>query len=264
MIKRIFVISVVFLCSSVGPLLAHSSYKHHAREICDIFPFQYQRNDNDKMFYWAGYISSWLIDGVGYQDFESKIHKQFPQLTWSAGNHRIFFHWGFNSVPWNAELERLTKGWSPDKIKALKYLLINEQRKRNGYANRETEKLFHYQPNGNSGKIANALVSIAYDIHLVGDYMTDNTNLSGLEDFTSIIEDIIKALSKIDLRLSKSITKRMKNILYRHENVQIKADDMMCLLKNELPIFFLYAQDGQFVRHCQNYGFKLRSDYKNR
>lgn len=86
--------------------------------------------------------------------------------------HRLLFHWGFNNDPKNSEplLQKLDKsGLSAQKREDLFKYLREQQKQRNGKMISRVEAITEL-PKGQS----RALTTILYDVHILGDYDTED------------------------------------------------------------------------------------------
>ena len=134
-----------------------------------------------------------VIDG--YEADYRELRRNFEWFTWGNYGHRLLFHWGFNADP---------KQY-PQLVRQVRKCL-----KENPDAKTEEEKFFAYltrniQARKNRTLInavisitgipsargyANAVATIIYDVHLLGDYSTTNT--SALPPIADIEKDIIE------------------------------------------------------------------------
>ena len=153
-----------------------------------------------------------VIDGIGndYRD----LQERFNWFTWGSYGHRLLFHWGFNTNPKNfAPLVRQVRSClknHPDsknqEREFFSYLATNIQARRNRkLINAVTSVTGIPTARG----YANAVATIIYDVHLLGDYMTVNT--SALPRIDEIENDIVQnGFSKLIAGGDKS--ERLKKI----------------------------------------------------
>ncbi len=244
-------------------LYSHSDKDQHAIEAMEIFGFaeNCENCKNYKIREWLKFISSNLIDNVNpfYSELQ-RNHKGF------RCKHRLLFHWGYDSEPWNKALEKRVSKYCEDydlniesNIKVFKAELRVEQKKRNAEINRRTEDLFGFAHGGKDASYAYFFCSMAYNIHLIGDYTSDNSDLNGLQDFNTIIRSVNNAILRLDPKLGKPINKRLENICNKKDmDVQIKADNIIAILKQEIPTFVQNAQDGSIKRRLEAKRFKFK------
>ena len=134
-----------------------------------------------------------VIDEIG-NDY-SDLRARFKWFTWGRYGHRLLFHWGFNANPKNyaplvKQLRSCLKGMPDAKEQEQKffsYLTANIQSRRN-------QKLINAVtlvtgiPTARG--YANAVATILYDVHLLGDYSTTNT--SALPKIDDIENDLVE------------------------------------------------------------------------
>ena len=259
---RRFIIWIVSFLFVFGAS-AHSSKHIHAKEIQSALGFE------DKAVYeWLCFISSDMIDK--HQPFYNELKELFPGFTCS---HRCLFHWNYNGKPWTQGLEHRVDAYTrmiygskdykehvPEMREAFLKALRTEQKRRNGLVNARTEELFGLASGGKQATYANFLAAMAYDLHLLGDYMTDNKDLKGLVELRTLIGGIISNINRLDAKEGKVIVKGLNAELKSEKNDQEKADAMMELMQLELPRFIRNAQGGQMYRLIKKQGIKFRDD----
>ena len=90
-------------------------------------------------------------------------------------------------------------------------------------------------------ELANIFSAIAYNLHILGDYMSDNRVLEGLEDFNNLVGQIVITFRNLD---------NIKSI-----DVKYKADKLMAYLKDTVPEFIKSAKGGQLKRRLESKGY---------
>ena len=263
---------------TVTLLSCHSSYGHHSKkahvdEIREALGFEPNQYIDD----WIGFISSDMIDKPN--PFYTELTEYFPGFKCK---HRQLFHWNYNGEPWTKSLESKITAYAisiygdekyrehlPSIIEAFKTKLRNEQKRRNGIINRKTETVFGFASGGKDGSYANFFAAMAYDLHLLGDYMSDNKDLNGLVEFKTLIGGIITSINRLDSREGKSIVKSINAVLAlpndgssasiqkKNDKIQKKADKIMEIIKKELPEFIRNAENGSIKRRLEKRGFKF-------
>ena len=241
---------------------AHPNKAMHVEEIRSALGFE----PNADIDEWLGFISSNMIDQ--HNPFYTQLTERFPGFKCK---HRLLFHWNFNGKPWSAGLERRIEAYARAIYGAEHYrdslprleaefleVLRAEQKRRNGLINAMTEELFGFASGGRDASYANFFAAMAYDLHLLGDYMTDNRDLNGLVDFDLLIGGIITTLTRLDAAQSKSITGEIRRLNKSDKGVQERADDIMAMLQQRLPEFIKSAQDGSIRRRIEKKGYKFR------
>lgn len=197
-------------------------------------------------------ISNWLefihktIDFPYNKYFDGLRDAPHQNFSWGKYGHRIFFHWGFNSQPWSPQIqEQVNKcRWSEQVTASFRAKLIAEQAKRNRYIMEKTATLFNLSLSGQERAYVNALASIVSDVHLLGDYTTEN--IAPLPNLQSVINDIKTSLFE---RMqggeqAKKINKLIDNTTNKHPDSKQRAQAVLSILQKELPTFI--RQGGHF------------------
>lgn len=256
------------IVSSKG--IAHGSWKEHAKDIMAVFGLEYDgrkaRANMPIKEEWIQFISSDMIDNTDFHKRLSEKHKGFPNLG-NGHSHRILFHWAFDAEPWNEDIERIVKEYCEvqdlnveSNIRIFKSELKSEQKRRNGKINRRTGHIFNLVDGGKQGKIINFLSSMAYNVHILGDYMSDNTVLTGLNELNDLMGKIIISLRDIDLKGSKIAIKEINAALRLPIDNQKKADKLMAILIMHVPTILKNAQEGLIYSRLKNKGYKFKDD----
>jgi len=264
--KAIIVVTLLFLL--LMPSWAHESWHQHADDMYEVFGFE----RNEELTNWMKFVSSVLIDNNNTDyafsnddkpfNFYSYLQEKYPGFQCK---HRLLFHWGYNSRPWSSYLQEKVDnyGWSEEKIKEFQADLIAEQKRRNGFTNEYTENLFGFAHGGKEARIARVLVSIAYDVHILGDYESDNTDLDGLQDLGSVVGDIINNLMALDNQQSSELRKQFRKVSRDPKyELQDKATVLLNLLKENFSNLLQSADDGKIAAHLNAKGFRFL-DYKD-
>lgn len=254
---------IISLLLSALSMSAHKSWTFHAQDMYEVL----QLEENTQLTSWMKYVSSDLIDGydavkayrVEGKDvkFGEYIKHKYPGLSFP---HRYLYHWGFNARPWTKAWDEKVAGWEEADVKALQEDLIAEQKRRNSLANEKTELLFHLAHGGKEARIANVLLSIVYDTHVLGDYEPDNKLLNGLQDISSVVGDIISRCNALDKDAAKDLVKRLKAVLNNHQiGIQEKALRLNIILKEGFSSFLQVADGGSVRTHLEACGFRFVS-----
>jgi len=249
--KRLFTISILLINCFV--VFAHSGYQQHCNEMISVFGID--PNANPDIYKWAKYISSDMIDN--HQPFYNNLKAKHPGFTCK---HRLLFHWGYNSRPWSNAIEYKVKRYCKDvnaqsvndTIILFKNELIAEQKRRNRLVNEKTETLFGFGQGGMEAVFANRFASIAYNIHLLGDYTSDNSDLDGVIPVNELIGAIITDIRTLDNVESKDIIKGITKINNQIPDTQLKADALMLYLQNEMPDFIKNMREGSVFRRLKS------------
>ena len=262
--KVIIAITSLFLLQMSS--WAHESWQQHAEDMYEVFGFE----RNEELTNWMRFVSSVLIDNYNTEnafsndekpfDFYSYLQEKYPGFQCK---HRLLFHWGYNSRPWSPYLQDKVDyyGWSEEMIQNFQADLIAEQKRRNGFANEYTENVFGYAHGGKEARIARVLISIAYDVHILGDYEPDNTDLDGLQDIGSVVGDIINNLTALDNQQSSALRKQLRKASQDPKyELQDRATVVLNLLKENFSIVLQNAEDGIIANHLNERGFQF-TDY---
>lgn len=245
---------------------AHDDVREHVKDMRAVFGFRDGRAGpkNAEIVKWMTFISSDMIDE---KDFHGKLKAECGFDCTSPKLHRLLFHWGYNSKPWSDALERRVRRFARDNkiqedsiVTVIKEKVRKEQKRRNGEVNEMTEKLFGFvgengeRAGGTEARFANFFASIAYDVHLIGDYMTDNSCLEGLENFGSVVGDMVNRIRALDNIKGRNIIRGITVINMKSGDVQKKADELMAYLKQEMPRFIKEAREGSIYRRLKQIG----------
>lgn len=261
-------IILIAICSMLHiNCMAHSGFDLHKADFYAVLGFE----ENPKVTAWMRQISSKMIDGYkGVElpeynglDFYNYLKTEFPGFKCK---HRLLFHWGYNSRPWNdglqAKVDALPWGRNPEEVKRFQQAIINEQQRRNREANAMTETLFGFASGGKDAAYANAMISIVYDVHLIGDYTPDNKDFDGVQDISSVIGDLINAIRRIDETEGRQLIKSIQSASQKQVPVQEKAENLLDILRTEMPSFLQKAQDGSLKRRFAKQGIRFRISTK--
>lgn len=253
---------IAFMAMFMGAqnLFAHASFEEHKKDMYSVFGFQ----SHPQLTEWMRFISSDMIDK---QDFHKILCDKHSGFKCQGGQyHRLLFHWGYNGEPWSNALENHIRKYGMDYnlnqdsiVNVFKKEILEEQKRRNALMNKKTENLFGFGHFGQGASRANFFISVAYDIHLIGDYTPDNTELKGLQDFEKIVDDIAKRITTIDSRYGGTIAKEIKRIAHSSGDVSNRAKKVLSYLSCTLPDFIINAQGGVLYKALCQKGFYINS-----
>ena len=123
---------------------------------------------------------------------------------------------------------------------------------------KKTQEVFGFEEGGKEGRIyTHFFSSMAYNIHILGDYTSDNTVLDGLFGFDKLIGRIVVELRNLDFSNSKSIVNGITQINKKNIDVQKKADLLMAYLKQEVPNFIQNACNKSVKRKIEGCGYRF-------
>ncbi|NDV56565.1 hypothetical protein [Bacteroides sp. 519] len=251
-----YLVIFAFLKINVADIYAHKKCAEHVDDMIAVFGFE----ENNKLKEWMQFISSDMIDK--HEPFYSTLCNN--HLGFKC-KHRLLFHWAYNARPWSSELEKRIKKYCEEydlnvesNLRIFKSEIKSEQIKRNRKINEETEKMFGFAHGGRDAAYARFFASIAYNVHLIGDYTSDNTDLDGLQSLNEIISSIIIELRNLDNIKCKNIIRGITQINNCYSDSQKKADALMEYLKKNVPTFIKEAQNGSIKRRLSKHGFILK------
>lgn len=261
---------IFIVCLFPLSLYAHGSYEEHVKDVMEVFGFN---NDGRRSVQnsvikndWLKFISSEMIDSKEFHKSLCEKHKGFPNLS-TPKRHRILFHWGYDAEPWNKDFERIVLDYcesydlnKESNIRIFKSELKSEQNRRNRIIDEKTRQIFRFCASGKDRELAHFFSSIAYNIHVLGDYMSDNTILVGLHDFQDLVGLIIIEIRKLDYIKSKPLIKEINKIVSSNKDVQQIADDLMAYLKINMPPFIKEAREGTLYRRLRDHEHVLFND----
>jgi len=226
--KFIIILSLLLVIFAGCDSFAKSG-QEHIQLWDNVFGISDSASRNNILPLWR--TSQEVIDDIGndYRDLREK----FSWFNWGNYGHRLLFHWGFNADP---------KRYSP-LVKQVRSCL-----KDNPDAREHERKFFSYLTNNIQSRrnrklinavtsvtgiptargYANAIATIIYDVHLLGDYETVNTSaLPKIDDierdltengFSRLITggDKSERLAEIDAELRESIRAGRGRVNSRH------------------------------------------------
>lgn len=241
---------------------AHSGFILHGEDIMAVLGLAndsklFNRSKDTKNNHsWVKFISSDMIDDTSFHKQLEEKHNGFKIK--SPNTHRLLFHWAYDTEPWSDELERKVREYCDvydlnveSNIRIFKAEILSEQRRRNREIIKKTKEVFKFEER----LYAHFFASMAYNIHILGDYMTDNSVLEGLYAFDKLIGRIVVGLRNLDFVNSKPLVKGITRINNQNINIQEKANLMMEYLKAEVPSFLKRARNGSVKRKLEGAGY---------
>lgn len=254
---------------------AHNGFIQHCEDIMDVFGFEYnlklfsRSKDTKSNQSWTKFISSDMIDNTK-SDFHNQLDRDYPGLNIShPRNHRLLFHWAYEAEPWNTELEKFIRNYCEkydlnieSNIRVFKAKIKSEQARRNRLIIQKTEQIFRLAQDDDKGGTKSVyshfLASMAYNVHILGDYTSDNKVLTGLYPFDKLVGQFVDELRRLDYSKSKDVVRGITQINHKNIDDRYKADELMLYLKLHIPAFIKKARNGSFKRLLENRGFSFR------
>lgn len=256
MIKKGLLALIVAVMSVDAGVYAHSSWQMHVNDMMEVFGFE----PDAELKAWMKFISSDMIDK--HEPFYSELKGRHPGF---ACKHRLLFHWGYDAEPWNEKLEERVRAYcdvqelnAESNIRIFKAELKAEQKRRNGLMNRRTEELFGFARGGRDARYARFFVTMAYNVHLIGDYTPDNRDLEGVQSMENIVRSTNNAIMKLDAKLGAPLVRKINATDRQYPDIQSKAEHLLQMLKAEIPAFIVQAQNGSICRRLERRGFVVR------
>lgn len=103
------------------------------------------------------------------------------------------------------------------------------------------------------------MISIVYDVHLLGDYTPDNSDFDGVQDFSSAVGDLINSLRKLDEAEAKVLIKDFQTIANNSSvSIHQRAESLLDMLSEKVPAFLKKARNGSLARRFQSKGITFR------
>ena len=266
-LRKLYIL--LFSCIVSFNAMGHGEWLLHGEDIVAVLGFDrntkiFNRSkDTNNNHSWVKFISTDMIDKT---DFHKQLESEYPGLSISGPNrHRLLFHWAFEAEPWNNELQLLFIAYCENanrnketNIRILKSKLVSEQKRRNKKILNKTREVFQFESGKTEGHVYTPFfAAMAYNIHILGDYMSDNTELKGLCNFDELIGKIVIGLRNLDNNNSKQIINGITQINKKQIDVQKKADLLMDYLKKEVPYFIQTACNGSLKRKIEGQGYKF-------
>lgn len=261
---------LIFIFILLFPTLIFGfSGEHHVRDMKRIFPFV-DCHSNEKIIAFYSLVNNYLDSpndrNTGKPD-PIKDHPKFNNMKF--GNHRIWYHWGFNTDPKkfvplvNVVNSNIENGIiSESDLEEFWDCLINDVRKRNRYLMNRAAKIFGY---GSLGTISqsqrrqlNAFVTILYSIHLLGDHQTIITDV--MFDLKGVYGDIFNAIDDLAGRRNRANVLKARKLKKEFRIVQHDPKIFLDKMEEEFTPFLL-ALDGPLYNYKEKFeklGYKLK------
>ncbi|MGV8964117.1 MAG: hypothetical protein ACOH2V_12160 [Candidatus Saccharimonadaceae bacterium] len=242
------------------------SGKEHEKDMQRIFPFVKCKNNNKITTFYS--LVNQYIDQPNDINIGKPVtianHPKFKNMKF--GNHRIWYHWGFNTNPKkhlpliaaihkNIEKEII----SETDVDEFWDCLMKDVGKRNRYLMNSAAEIFGYGAIGsisrNQREQLNAFVTILYSIHIIGDHQTSETSV--MSDLKMIYGDVYNAINNLAGRDNRSNANRLKKALILEQSNPKRFLDKM--EKEFSP--FLMSLDSPLYNYKKKFsdiGYQLR------
>lgn len=259
---RILLVFLIIVCFNSN-LYAHRSKDRHAVEMLNVLGLLPIKGS--PVYKWACYISSDMIDKAYKSEFYKNLKSDFPGF---ACKHRLLFHWAYDGKPWNMDIEERVLEYcekydrnQESLVRIFQSKFKDEQRRRNRHILLETCKIFGFAMGGKDRAYANSFAGIVYDTHIIGDYMTDNSDLDGLQKLSLVLRNLSNKVGAIDKTLSIPIKKKLLSFIHKAEmyesannkqGVQNLADNVMSYIERSIPKLIRETQNGSIYRRLKS------------
>jgi len=255
-------------------------WAHHVGDMKAVYPFDEAHAAENKAFFdlcwWVNATIDYLYESNGTLSYSQSNPTFLRDLDptqsgfyygLSYGNHRIWFHWGFNGNPRRyAPLagrvsEMVNSGTlTGEQAEILWQMIAKEQSRRNQRLMSRCADLFGYSQAMSAAQRAqvNGFVSILYDIHLLGDMETSEKDAI---DAASLYEDIYASIYRLAGRTWSNYqsARRLVNRLKRVED-RMNPTPFLRELKKSFTPFLLGLSGGvyDYRKTFEKRGFVLK------
>lgn len=260
--------TLLVFCALFPILTFALSGKEHARDMKRIYPFV-DCASNSKVIDFYTHVNKY-IDSPNDRNTGKpnpiKNHPKFSKIKF--GNHRIWYHWGFNKDPQKFAplVDALNNSItdhviSETDVEEFWTLLKKDIGKRNRSLMNNAADIFGYQSIGAISSLqrgqVNAFVTILYSIHLLGDHQGIITDV--MSDLNGVYGDIYNAIDNLAGRSIANIIKARK----LKRDLRTEQRDSKRYLDRLEQTFspFLLSLDGPMYNYKEKFeklGYKLK------
>ena len=200
--RKFLIIILIILAVCSGNHAEAKDGKGHIRDWEQVFSMAALDENGRKNLEELWNFSQKIIDDPDYNALKSR----FEWLSFNAGEHRFFFHWGFNTNP---ERLRPLQKFIDKRLDAYVNKVNMPPKEAEIFKKSQYKEFFNYitkkiQPDRNRRLIntiikttgiprtrgyAGAVATIIHDVHLLGDYSTSATD--ALPDINDIQRDLL-------------------------------------------------------------------------
>lgn len=180
---------------------------------------------------------------TNFSPLRASIQEIAPAFNLGESIHRLFFHWGFNENPRHgaALAEQINKATNSEADRERIWgLVIAEQKRRNGTMMARTATEFgKNSPLMLSRAEQNALTSIMYNAHILGDYeVSAPAQTGGMVSLDAIIADTLRSvrtrLREPNMELVREFEQQL-NTARGMPGTQKKAQTILEMMKIYIP-----------------------------
>ena len=184
----------MFASAKVGP--------EHCKDMLDVLGIQQEKAARPSYQHAnevAKTITAMIDNDVS--SLRTSIMNIAPSFSLGPSIHRLFFHWGFNEDPQHSKAlsDRINAATVDEDARKRSWDLIKVEQ---GRRNRTMMAKAAMEFNKNSGLMLsreeqNALASIMYNVHILGDYeVSGSAQTGGMVSMNVIIADTIRSLGQ--------------------------------------------------------------------
>ena len=260
---------LLFIFCLLFPILTYAlSGKEHARDMQRIFPFVKCECNNKVIDFYSlvnQYIDRPNDINIGKPNPISN-HPKFSQMKF--GNHRIWYHWGFNTNPkkFTPLVDAVNRSIadsviSENDVEEFWDCVMADVSRRNRYLMNCAADIFGYKALGsistNQRRQLNAFVTVLYSIHILGDHQCLITDV--MCDIKRVYADIFNAIDDL-------AGKDKANVLQARDLKKVlrpEQDDPKVFLDKMEEVFspFLLGLEGSLYNYKEKFeslGYKLK------
>ena len=264
--KKTCILLMCIFC--IFPTSAKQGWQHR-EDMRVVFPFADHCKEANELY---DAVNAYL----DYGDIESKkpsnprfirLYPEFQRTKWA--NHRVWFHWGFNGncksfrPLLNLINTNIEDGYLREEdLPLFWYELEKEISKRN---KRMIDLAANFMGYGSGSSLSsqmrdqcNALVTILYDIHLLGDWSTEETSVIASKEY--IYKELYEAIRKIAGDNEDNYPKATK-LIKQLKNNESDINAFMDVLKQKFTPFLFGLKGGiyDYKKKFVQLGYPLKS-----
>lgn len=240
----------------------------HARDMKRIFPFVDCPSNGEIIAFYSlvnKYIDSPNDRNTGKPN-PIADHPKFSKIKF--GNHRIWYHWGFNKDPKrftplvdavNSNIENCEI--SESDVEEFWSLLKKDIGLRNRSLMNKAAEIMGYQSLGSISsdqrKQLNAFVTLLYSIHLLGDHQTSMTSI--MYDLKGVYGDIYNAIDDLAGRNMANVLKA-RQFKKELRTKQLNPENFLDMMEENFSLFIL-TLDGPLYNYKERFerlGYTLK------
>jgi len=263
--KQLFIIFFV-----LAPTITFAlSGKEHAFDMKRIYPFV-DCVSNKKVIDFYSLVNEYLDKPNDINTGKPNPIANHPKFNkMKFGNHRIWYHWGFNTDPkkFSPLVEAVNRNIEngiidESDVEEFWECLISDVRRRNRYLMNCAAEIFGYKSLGsisqNQRRQLNAFVTVLYSIHVLGDHQGVITDV--MSDLSRVYGDIYNAIDDLAGKNRANVSKARelkKQLRAQQHDPKVFLDKM-----EEKFTPYILALDGSLYNYKEKFerlGYKLKN-----